>query len=107
MTSRKADKKLERMIRHEIRQASAGRSDLPGLWEVDLGVAAAAVAARITAEFSERTEQAEAESKHRGDLLNAVVELIEHREQRYTDSGGTTIRAVPVADLRRAVGMEE
>ena len=54
-----------------------------------------------------RAERAEAESKRRGDLLNAVVELIEHRQQRYTETNGTTIRAVPVADLRRAIGLED
>jgi hypothetical protein len=54
-----------------------------------------------------RAERAEAESKRRGDLLDAVISLIEHREQRYADRGGTTIKAIPVADLRRAIGMGE
>jgi hypothetical protein len=50
-----------------------------------------------------RAERAEAESKRRGDLLNAVVELIHQREARYAATGRTTINAVPVADLRRAI----
>jgi hypothetical protein len=41
------------------------------------------------------------------DRILAIEKLIQHREQRYTDSGGTTIKAIPVADLRRAIGMEE
>jgi hypothetical protein len=41
------------------------------------------------------------------DRILAVEKLIEHREQRYADRGGTTIKAIPVADLRRAIGMEE
>jgi hypothetical protein len=51
-----------------------------------------------------RAERAEAECARRGDLLNAVVELVEHREARYAETNGTTINAVPVADLRRALG---
>jgi hypothetical protein len=41
------------------------------------------------------------------DRILAVEKLIQHREQRYADSGGTTVKAIPVADLRRAIGMEE
>jgi hypothetical protein len=41
------------------------------------------------------------------DRILAVEKLIEHREQRYADRGGTTIKAIPVADLRRAIGMEK
>jgi hypothetical protein len=41
------------------------------------------------------------------DRILAVEKLIKHREQRYADRGGTTIKAIPVADLRRAIGMEE
>jgi hypothetical protein len=51
MASPRINKRLEKMVRHEIRQSSIGPSELAGLWEVDLGVAALAVAERITAEF--------------------------------------------------------
>jgi hypothetical protein len=40
------------------------------------------------------------------DRILAVEKLIQHREQRYADGGGTTIKAIPVADLQRAIGME-
>lgn len=42
----------------------------------------------------------------RDTALAEVARLVEHRETRYAESGGTTIRAVPVADLRRALGRE-
>jgi hypothetical protein len=38
------------------------------------------------------------------DRILAVEKLIQHREHRYADRGGTTIKAIPVADLRRAIG---
>jgi hypothetical protein len=41
------------------------------------------------------------------DRILAVEKLIKHREQRYAARDRTTIKAIPVADLRRAIGMEE
>jgi hypothetical protein len=58
-------------------------------------------------EAKDRAERAEAESARREEILNEVVRLVEYREQRYINSGRTAVKAVPVADLRRALGMRK
>jgi hypothetical protein len=50
-------------------------------------------------------EEAEGEGDKVRGALGKVVELIHQREARYAATGRTTINAVPVADLRRALGI--
>jgi hypothetical protein len=57
------------------------------------------------ANYRRMYEEAEGEGDKVRGALGKVVELIHQREARYAATGRTTINAVPVADLRRALGI--